>query len=130
DDPARAFHQIALFDLVELAQQHGADAILFQVQGDAEHAVRELEHLARHRVVDAMDTRDAIADRDDAADLGDVDVDSIAADLLADDLGDFFGFDVHHRSLKQPAASGQLPVTLLAAGWPLTTGCQLLTFLS
>ena len=29
------------------------------------------------------------------AHLGDVDVDGVAADLVADDLGDFFGFDVH-----------------------------------
>ena len=29
------------------------------------------------------------------ADFGDVDVDGVAADLLADDLGDLFGFDVH-----------------------------------
>ena len=32
---------------------------------------------------------------DDRADLGDVDVDGVAADLVADDLGDLFGFDVH-----------------------------------
>ena len=29
------------------------------------------------------------------ADFGDVDVDGEAADLVADDLGDLFGFDVH-----------------------------------
>jgi hypothetical protein len=35
-----------------------------------------------------MHARDAVADRDDAPDLGDVDVDREAADLFADDLGD------------------------------------------
>ena len=29
------------------------------------------------------------------ADFGDVDVDGVAADLVADDLGDLVGFDVH-----------------------------------
>src|SRR5262245_9829685 len=42
-----------------------------------------------------MHARDAVADRDDAADFGDVDVDRVAADLLADDLGNLFAFDVH-----------------------------------
>ena len=44
---------------------------------------------------DAVDARDAVADRDDGADFGDVDVDGVAANLVADDLGDFFGLDVH-----------------------------------
>ena len=46
-------------------------------------------------VLDAVHARDAVADRHDRADFGDVDVDGVAADLVADDLGDFFGFDVH-----------------------------------
>ena len=96
--------EIAFLDLLELAEQHGADALLFEVQRDAEHAVRELEHLAGHRVLDAVHARDAVADRDDAADFGDVDVDREAADLLADDLGNLFSFDVHSYSdaLYQP----------------------------
>ena len=78
-----------------LAEQHRADALFFEVQRDAEHAVRELEHLAGHRVLDAVHARDAVADRHDRADLGHVDVDGKAADLVADDLGNLFGFDVH-----------------------------------
>ena len=95
DDAARPLDEIAFLDLLELAEEHRADALLFEVQRDAEHAVRELEHLAGHRVLDAVHARDAVADRDDAADFGDVDVDGVAADLLADDLGYLFGFDVH-----------------------------------
>ena len=95
DDAAGALDDVAFLDLRELAEQHRADAFFFEVQRDAEHAVRELEHLAGHRVLDAVHARDAVADRDDAADFGDVDVDGVAADLLADDLGDFFSFDVH-----------------------------------
>ena len=95
DDAARALHDVAFGDGLVLAEEHRADAVLFEVQRDAEDAVRELEHLARHGVVDAVHARDAVAHRDDRADLGDVDVDGVAADLVADDLGDFFGFDVH-----------------------------------
>ena len=42
-------------------------------------------------LLEAVDARDAVADRDDGADFGDVDVDGVAADLLADDPGDLFG---------------------------------------
>jgi hypothetical protein len=46
-------------------------------------------------MLDAVHARDAVANRDDAPDFGDIDVDSEAADLLADDLGNLVCFDVH-----------------------------------
>jgi hypothetical protein len=39
--------------------------------------------------------RDAVADRDDRAHFGHVDVEREAADLVADDLGNLFCFDIH-----------------------------------
>ena len=57
---------------------------------------------------DAVNARDAVADRDDRADFGDVDVDGVVADVVADDLGDFFGLDVH-RSCLRLAAAGRSP---------------------
>ena len=86
NDAAGALDGVAFFDLRELAEEHGADAFFFEVQRDPEHAMRELEHLARHGVLDAVHARNAVAERDDAADFGHVDVDGIAANLLADDL--------------------------------------------
>ena len=102
NDAAGPLDQVAFLDLLELAEQHRADALLFEVQCDAEHAVRELEHLPGHRVVHSMHPRDAVADRDDAADLGDVDVDGEAPDLFTDDLGNLFSLDVHSVPLRQP----------------------------
>ena len=57
--------------------------------------MRELEHLAGHRALDAVHARDAVAERDHAADFGDVDLHGVAADLVANDLGDFFRSDIH-----------------------------------
>src|SRR5262249_22223716 len=65
DDTTRPLDWIAFLDFLELAQQHGADALLFEVERDAEHAMRELEHLTRHGVLDAVHARDAVAYRDD-----------------------------------------------------------------
>ena len=64
--------------------------------------MRELEHLAGHGVLEAVHARDAVADRDDAADFGDVDIDGVAADLLADDLGNLVSFDVHRPAMSAP----------------------------
>ena len=110
DDAAGALDGVAFLDLLEVAEQHGADAVLFEVQRDAEHAVRELEHLAGHRALDAVHARDAVADRDDAADFGDVDLDGVAADLVANDLGDFFRSDVHIDSCPECVAAVALAI--------------------
>src|SRR5262249_41681494 len=85
-------------DFLELAQQHRTNALLFQIQRDAEHAVGKLEHLAGHRVLDTVDAGDAVPDGNDAANFGDIDVDGVAPDLLANNLGNLVSFDVHSQS--------------------------------
>ena len=100
DDAVRPLDRVAFLDFRVVAEEHRADALFFEVQRDAEDAVRKLEHLAGHRLLDAVHARDAVADRHDGADFGDVDVDGVAADLVADDLGDFFGLDVHSRLVR------------------------------
>jgi hypothetical protein len=97
DDPARALDDVAFLDRLVIAQQHRADAFLLEVERDPEDAVRELEHLAGHGPFDAVHARDPVADGDDAADFGHVDLDGVAADLVANNLGDLFGFDIHQR---------------------------------
>ena len=124
DDAAGALDDVAFLDLRVLAQQHGADAVFFEVQRDAEHAVRKLEHLAGHGALDAVHAGDAVAERHDAADLGDVDLDGVAADLVADDLGNFFSFDVHNFIVVGPhphdlclAASGGSALVAAPSAW-------------
>src|SRR3954469_8735898 len=95
DDAPGALDRIPFLDVGVVAEQHGADALFFEVQRDAEQTVRELEHLPGHRVLDAVNPRDAVADRHDGADFGDGDVNGIRPDLVADDLGDFFSLDIH-----------------------------------
>ena len=95
NDAAGALDLVALFDFGEVAEQDGADAVLFEIQRDAVNSVRELQHLARHRLFDAVHARDPIADRYDRADFGDIDVDRVAPDLVPDDFGDFLSLDIH-----------------------------------
>src|ERR1051326_2514065 len=56
-----------------LAEEHDADVVLFQVERESGDVVRELHELAGHDALQAVDAGDAVADRHDRADLGDVD---------------------------------------------------------
>jgi hypothetical protein len=68
-DLSGAAHFFAFFDVLVFAEQHGAHLILFEVHRDPRNAVAELNQLAGHDLVEAMDARDAVADRHDGADL-------------------------------------------------------------
>jgi hypothetical protein len=57
DDALRATDFLSLLDQLRLAQQHDADLVLLEVQGEAEHVVAEVHELARHDPVEAVDAR-------------------------------------------------------------------------
>jgi hypothetical protein len=52
--------------------------------------VLELEHLHRHGVLEPVDARDAVADLQDGADLGEIRLDVEVLDPLLEDGGDLF----------------------------------------
>ena len=68
-----------------------------RLSASAEDAVRELEQLAGHAALEAVDAGDAVADGEHRADLGDVDVGAEALELLAKDPGDLVGANLHAR---------------------------------
>ena len=57
----------------------------------------KLDHFAGLDVLQAVDAGDAVADRQDAADFGDLGFGAEALDLLFQDGGNFSGADVHVR---------------------------------
>src|SRR5262249_39755734 len=69
EDFAGALDLLAFFDLLEVTQDHGADAVLVEVQGDTEDTAGELEQLLSHDGRQAFDVRDAVTGVDDSADL-------------------------------------------------------------
>ena len=115
DDAAGALDRVAFLDGQVVAEQHGADAVLLEVQRDAEDPVRELEHLAGHGALAAVHAGDAVAEGDDRAHFRDVDVDGEAANLVADDLGDFVGSDVHAYA-RQRLSGSRLAARKLSSG--------------
>ena len=66
-----------------VAEDDRADRVLFEVEDLAHRAVLELQQLAGHRVAQAVDAGDAVADLDDGADLADPDLLLEARDLAA-----------------------------------------------
>ena len=62
---------LAFLDLGALAEHHGTDRLLVEVQRETERAVLEFEQLVDRGVGQPGDTGDAVADLEDATDLGD-----------------------------------------------------------
>ena len=104
-DLAGALDDVALADRLEVAEEHDADVVLFQVEHQAHHVVAEVEQLAGHGVLQAVDAGDAVAGLEHGAGLGDRDLLVEALDLLADDLTDFFGANLHACFLRVESAA-------------------------
>ena len=102
DDGAGALDGRAFPDLGVRAEDHDADIVGFEVERHALDAVVELDHLAGLDIVEAVDAGDAVTDRQHGADFRDLGLGAEIRDLVADDVGDFSGADVHVLSLSSP----------------------------
>jgi hypothetical protein len=96
EQAAGALDGVALDDLVPVPEEDDADVVGLEVQRQAGDVVRQLEHLERHAVVEAVDAGDAVGDRENGAHLGEVGAPLVhAADPLAQDAGDLVWLDIH-----------------------------------
>ena len=82
--------------MLVFAQQHGAHLVLFEVHGDARNPVSELDQLARHDLLEAVDACDSIAHRDHRTDFGNVDGAFVIFNLLPENTGNFVRSDMSH----------------------------------
>ena len=95
-DAAGALDLVALADLGVVAQQHGADLVLLEVHREAGDAVRKLDQLAGHHLVEAMHARDTVAERDDRADLVDLDALLVVLDAALEQFGNLVCLNLCH----------------------------------
>ncbi len=95
DDGAGALDGVAFLDAAVVAEDHDADVVGFEVQRHAADAARELDHLAGLHIVEAVDAGDAVAHRQNLADLGDLRLLAEILDLILQDRADLCGPDVH-----------------------------------
>src|SRR6185436_1113691 len=96
EQAAGPLDRVALLDVGPRAEQHGADVVGLEVEREPGHVVRQLEHLERHAVLEAVDARDAVGDRQDRADLGEVRLARVEAlDAALEDGRDLVRLDLH-----------------------------------
>ena len=92
---------VAFADLGVVAQKHSAYLVLFEAHGQPGDAMRKLQQLAGHDLVQAMNAGDAVAEGDHSADFIDLDTRIVVGNLLPQELRDFVCLDLSHASLSQ-----------------------------
>ena len=60
-DSAGALDLVAFLDGLRVAEQHGADVVLFEVQHHPVHLMRKFEQLAERGVLQSVDSGDTVA---------------------------------------------------------------------
>ncbi len=98
NDGTGALHRIAFADLAVSPEDHAADIVAFKIERHALDAAGKFHHLAGLDVIQAIDARDAIANRQHATDLGNLGGLAEIADLFFEDGSDFSGANVHQRT--------------------------------
>ncbi len=93
----RAAHLVAFLELQVVAENDRADVVLFEVQRERGDLVaglgrRDLEHLAGHGLLEAVDAGDAVLHFEDGTDLLDIERMEIGGfDLTQEDVLDLAG---------------------------------------
>src|SRR5690606_35982989 len=95
DDGAGPLDRVALSDAGVRAENNDTDVVGLEVERHAPNAIRELDHLTGLHGVEAVDARDAVADRKHLPDFRDLGLFAEVFDLLLEDCGDLSGPDVH-----------------------------------
>ncbi len=96
EQAAGALDRVALDDLLPRAEEHGADVVGLEVEREADHVVRQLEHLERHAVSRARGCGRCRHRCEDGADLGQVGLASLEPlDAGLEDGSDLIGLDLH-----------------------------------
>ncbi len=87
-DPAGGADLAALLDAGVVAKDDRAHGVLFEVEGEPEDVLAEVEELGGHAAGETVDPRDAVTDLDDRADVRGFGLPFELLDLGLDDVGD------------------------------------------
>ena len=98
-DRASALDRVAFLDVAVGAKQHHADIVGLEIQRHAANAAGELDHLARLNVVEAVDASDAVPNRQDRTNLGNLGFFAEIRDLVLENGGDFRWANIHDLRL-------------------------------
>ena len=93
EQAARGADLVAFVEVAVVAKDDSTDLVLLEVQRKAVGLVRKLKQLAGHRILQAVDLRDAVARRHDPPDIGRDEAGIKILQAFLDDLGDLFRAD-------------------------------------
>ena len=82
-DLAGSLYLVAFAQLCIVTQQHCTYLILFEVHGQTRDAVRKIKQFARHGLLEAVNARNTITERDDRTNLVHLDCCVVVLYLLA-----------------------------------------------
>src|SRR6516162_2866155 len=100
DNGAGALDDVAFMDAAVLTEYDNPDIVAFEVERHAAHPVWERDHLPGLNRVQAIDTGDAIADRQHLANLGDIGLAAEMGDLLFKDRRNLRRTNFHPSSFN------------------------------
>jgi hypothetical protein len=100
DDGAGSRDGVAFTNLLVVAEYNDADIVGLQIQRHpAQAGARELNHFARHHILQAEYTGDTVTHRQDLTRFSDIGFGIERGDLLLQDLRDLGWTDLHSRRL-------------------------------
>ena len=91
DDAARPFDGVALFDPGVVRQKHDRHHVLLEVERHTGLPAFKDEKFVRHAVLEPVDLRDPVADKNDRPHFRLLQPAVVGTDLFLDDTADFFG---------------------------------------
>ena len=97
-DAACALDGVAFGDMFVSTENNGAHRIALKVQRKAVGVAREFQHLALHRIGEAMNTADTIGDRNHSALVANLGTRAESLDPALDQLADFRRVELHVSS--------------------------------
>ncbi len=87
--------RVAFLDVPVRTEDHDTDIVDFEVQRHSPDSAGKFDHFTGLDIVEAVDARDAVADRQHLTDFGDLGFLAEIFDLFLEDCGDFRGPDIH-----------------------------------
>ena len=97
DDLACRLDPVAFFDRVGIAENRRAHDIRFQVEGEAQHVVSEIEQLVGPDALQALNAGDTVTYLQDGANVDEGEVTAKLLDLTPDERYDLLSPDCHRR---------------------------------
>ena len=99
NDSFRSLDCVAFLDVLGITEDRSTNVVFLEIENHSHGVSRELQQLASHRLVQAMDTGDTVTRGDNGSCFANLDFTPEVFDLFLDNCADFFCFNLHYCDL-------------------------------